>query len=327
MRADLLFSHRSILRCALLIVFMAAGCRQVVTVEPTLQPTATYTPRSTPLPTVATPPPPGSEDNPLSLLFLRPSAVSRGAIDNAAEELQTTLTETNNLLVEIDTLDSGAEAVQALCDSPDGPAAAVWVDGVTYAAALAQGCATPELFIEREDGAGAEVVIIVPNNAPIENVNGLAGAQFCRIGADDLYSWIVPSLLMEASSLSPTQLGGIQDMEDAGELVGAVASGDCDAAGIASADLEAVGSSSRVRALPTEVNVPHSILMIPSVVPLGVRQALTDALIAIAENPEQSSLLEPLLGQTRILRVQEGDLDGWDSFIRATGLDFAEMSR
>ncbi|MFN8527269.1 MAG: hypothetical protein U0670_01500 [Anaerolineae bacterium] len=150
MSATRLFSHRSVLLGALVLILLVSGCRRITSVQPTLQPTATYTPRSTPLPTVATPPPPGDSNNPLDVIFLRPPALSRSAVTSALSELETSLATSTGLTLNLRTVASGAEAVEALCASPDGPAAVAWVDGVTYAVAKAQGCGDPQLMWSHE---------------------------------------------------------------------------------------------------------------------------------------------------------------------------------
>ncbi|MDX2159746.1 MAG: PhnD/SsuA/transferrin family substrate-binding protein [bacterium] len=325
MRAYRLSLHRSIFALALVALLVITGCRSVARVQPTTPPTPTYTPRSTPLPTIATPPPPGSEDNPIALVFGREASQSNAGVAGAVDGLETVLLESYNLTVDVRTVNSSADAVEALCGSPDGPPAAAWVNGVGYAAALARECAQPELLAERREGFGAEVVIIVNSATEIRAVSGLAGARFCRISGDDLYSWIVPSLLMRASGLSPTQLGGVEDVDDANALVTAVAGGDCDAAGIDAAGLERLGSSARIRQLDTTVNVPFSIFMISPVIPLGVRQTLIEALVTTAADAEQAEVLEPLLDQTRLVPISADALDGWNAFIRATRLDFNAM--
>ncbi len=309
--------------CALLTVFVVSSCRSAGPPQPTDIPTATYTPRSTPLPTVATPPPPGTTDNPIQLFFVRPAAVSRGTVTNAARDLETILSETASLSVNIEIAETGAEAVAALCDSPGGVPAAAWVDSVTYAAARI--CAESSLAVVREDGVGADVSIIVPQASEAETIRDLAGAVFCRLSVNDLYTWLIPSLVLQANSVSPTSLGVINDYEDLGDLVSAVGAGDCDAAGVNLAELEAVGGSSRIRELGTSIRVPYPILMIAPSIPLGTRNALTDALVAIAADSVQAELLDPLLDQVRFATTE--DLESWDAFLRRTRLDFSEMAR
>ncbi len=309
----------------LLTVFVVSSCRSAGPPQPTEIPTATYTPRSTPLPTVATPPPPGTTDNPIQLFFVRPAAVSRGTVTNAANDLETILSETASLSVNIEIAETGADAVAALCDSPGGVPAAAWVDGVTYAAART--CAERSLAVVREDGAGADVAIIVPQSSEAQTIRDLGEAVFCRLSVDDLYTWLVPSLILQANSVSPTSLSAINDYPDLGDLISAVGAGDCDAAGVNLAELEAVGGSSRIRELGTSERVPYAILMIAPSIPLGTRNALNDAMLAIAGDSAEAELLQPLLDQVRIATIGEGELESWDALLRRTRLDFSEMAR
>jgi ABC-type phosphate/phosphonate transport system substrate-binding protein len=318
---DYRVSTRFCLIAVLSIVVVLAGCRRVAPdLGPTLQPTPTYTPRSTPLPTVATPPPPGTEDNPIVMIFTDVRA-SRAQIAEASDAVSAALLENAAISVEIDVVERGADAVSALCSSPAGPVTVAWLDGVAYASALAQNCGTPELFIERADGVGAQVVIVVPDNSTANSITDLQDGDFCRLGVSDVYSWLVPALMMQASGLTPTALRSITDYDDAEALLAAVEDGECDAAGISSADLADVGAD--VQELPQNAVVPHAVLMMPASLPLGARDALENALLTLAGDPETAQVLSPLLDQTRIIQLVEGDLDGWDQFIAATRLNFA----
>jgi len=317
------FTHH-VLVVILIAVVMLAGCRSAAPdLGPTSQPTPTFTPRSTPLPTIATPPPPGSEDNPIVMLFTDVRNVSRSEINIAVDDVSAALLESAGIAVDIQVAERGADALTALCASSAGPVAVAWVDGITYAAALAQACAVPALFIERENGTGEQIVIVVPSASTIDNIIELENRRFCRISVSDAFTWLVPALMMQASGVSPTSLRNITDYDDTEALLQAVADRDCDAAGIASADLTAFDGD--VRELPQNATMPHAILMMPPSLPLGSREALKDALIALAENADSAALLQPLLAQTRIVRVTEIDLEGWDAFIAATGLNLATI--
>ncbi|MFN8527268.1 MAG: PhnD/SsuA/transferrin family substrate-binding protein [Anaerolineae bacterium] len=169
----------------------------------------------------------------------------------------------------------------------------------------------------------------MPRSSEAQNAADLAGARFCRLGITDLYTWIVPSLMLTNRGVNPTELSSVQDFEDVSQLVSAVAAGDCDAAGIAQADLDEVGAGNRIRTLEPIVAMPYDILVMPPVVPLGARDALIAAFIAAANDETEAALLQPLLGQ---VAIGGGDTEAetlrqWDTFIRQTRLDFAEMGQ
>jgi ABC-type phosphate/phosphonate transport system substrate-binding protein len=265
------------------------------------------------------------------MLFTGTARVTRGDVNTNGDALEEAILAASNLTVRVQFAASGADAVAALCGSAASPVAVAWVDGVTYAAAQSQGCGEPWLLVEREVGGevspGAQVNIIVNTRAGINGIAELSGATFCRLGVSDLYTWIVPSFMMAASRVAPVSLGAIEDVDTLGALVDAVADGDCDAAGISTADLEDVGAPNTVRALTQPVVVPYAILVMPPAAPLGLREAVTSAISAIAGDPERADVLGALLNQTRVLAVEDDTLNGWDAFVRSTRLNFATMGQ
>ncbi len=328
MNARYVYRHHLIVGLLLVMLVALASCRRVgPEIGPTLQPTLTPTPRSTPLPPVNTEIPPGAEDNPLVMLFTRPPG-SRSEVSDAFDALAAEMLSAANLTITARAVTSGADALEALCDSYGDTSAVAWVDAITYAAAQAQGCGSASLFVERSIAgratSGVTVQVIVNTNSEISSLSDLAGQTFCRLNVADLYTWIVPALMMSASGVLPVALGGIEDYDSLSDMVGDVANGTCDAAGIAAvdyADLE----TSRARALSQTVVVPFAVLVMPDAVPLGTRSAVRDTLLAIAADSERSTILTPLLDQSRLLPADDAALDGWNDFIRATRLNFAEL--
>src|SRR5690606_32204941 len=94
------------------------GCRRASQVQVTVMPTATPTPRSTPLPPVPTAIPSGSEENPVRMVIV--PASSGLSARRAARELETSLSERTGRAVEVVLADRYAEALAALCDSVGG---------------------------------------------------------------------------------------------------------------------------------------------------------------------------------------------------------------
>jgi ABC-type phosphate/phosphonate transport system substrate-binding protein len=318
-----------ILCLVLIVALVAAGCRRAGSSGPAATPTVTLTPISTPLPPVSTPVPVGVEENPVQMV-LRPVA-SLSSARNAASQLEEVLLAESGLTVEIVLASRSAEALGALCESVGNSLAVAWLDAVSYVAAAEQDCGEPALMVDRgsDGGTGAVVQMVVNGSRGISSPSGLNGQDFCRVGYDDLYTWLVPSLVLQANGINPLDdLGSITDYGDAVELLEAVVANECDAVAVLESDLEDMDSETReaLSVIDETVSLPYGVLMYPPDTPLGLRLALDDALIAIAGNPAQAGDLEDLLGQSDLERVDSGDLSSVRSFARESGLDFAAIN-
>jgi ABC-type phosphate/phosphonate transport system substrate-binding protein len=299
---------------------------------PTLQPSFTYTPRSTLLPSLTPTIEPGSAENPIRLFILRPAgAATQGSLNNAANALADALAEDAGVAVEITLVNNDAESVRALCEAiiSDVPTAA-WVSGLGYSAAAGLDCAFPSLQVAREVGGdtqtGETVQIIVNDSLGITDIPSLEGRAFCRVDFSDLFTWIVPTLLLQSNGLDPISgPDAVRDLGDTQTVIDDVASGDCDAAGVSAsdfADLTDSDTRDAIRTLNQTIAVPYAILMYTPAVPLGQRNALDEGLLALGADGAAS--LGTLLNADDVIRVEEGALDDWTAFIGRTDLDFSQ---
>jgi ABC-type phosphate/phosphonate transport system substrate-binding protein len=221
-------------------------------------------------------------------------------------------------------VDSDAQALAALCNSPGGTVSAAWMGGLAYAAAFAQDCGNAVLQVQRgetdAETTGDKSRIIVNPALDVSSVGDLEGNSFCRTRFDDPYSWMIPSLMLEAAGVTTDDLLQIIDYEDVNTLIADVANGACDAAGLASSDVEA---DSGVRTLQESVTIPYRLLVVPSQLPFGQRQQLIDTLTAMSEGAQPESL-EVLLDQSGLVPVEDNDLTSLRSFISRAGMDLAQ---
>lgn len=316
----------------MLAVLLLAGCRRAESVQgPQIQATATPTPRSTPLPAVPTLVPPGIEENPIRMVIRPPgSAVARSLItDFQVEQFESALLEETGLVVEVVTVDRYAEALAALCDSSPTQVTVAWLDGLSYQAAVAQDCGAPELLVERDGQSGEQAHIIASAEQNISSMVSLNGTEFCRLGSEDYYSWLIPSLLMQANGVDPlTGLSAVSDYPDEDALVAAVAEGTC-ATGIAEGDFNQISGALRtdLTLVDSTPPLPYGVLMYPISLPLGERLRLTDGLLALTLDAEASAAMEPFLGQDGLARVDANDFNALTDFLTRTGLDFAQLGR
>ncbi len=314
----------------LCLALLLTSCKRLRGAAPTARPTLTPTPRSTPLPPLPTQIPLGSADNPLHMEIVAPQGSPR-ASSSAVGDLEQALLDEMQMTVSIDLVANDAEALSALCGSPDGTISVAWLSGLGYAAAYAQDCGMAALQVQRGErssgSTGDESVIVVNSRLDISAIGDLQGHSFCRLGYSDLYSWLVPSLMMGAGGVqSADALKSVQDYEDSAALVDAVASGDCDAAGIAASqydDLVGADVRSKVRKLQQSATIPYMVLVVPSELPLGQQEQLSDALVAIG-NGTRADTLKPLLNQDQLVAVTDNDLGSLRAFVNRAGIDLAQ---
>lgn len=312
-----------------LVALLLAGCRRAATTGPTAVPTLSPTPRSTPLPAVPTAIPAGADANPIRMVLVPTSTLSTAR--NATTLLEQALLDESGLTVELVLADRFAEGVGALCESVDNAVTVAWLDGISSVAATEQDCGSATLRVDRGgDGTGMAVQMVAHANLGVTSLGSLNGRSFCRVGYDDLYTWLVPSLLLAANGIEPlTDLGSVTDYADAVDLLNAVASGECDFAGVAEVDYADADTEVRANLTPlTEsVELPYSVLVYPPTAGLGVRRAIDDALLAIIADPERADLLDDLLGAVDLEPIDADDLRPVRNFARDSGLDFTALGR
>ncbi len=309
---------------------MLVACRRESVSGPLVQATLTPTPRSTPLPPVPTTIPPGLEENPITMV-MRPSGnitVARRLLTDAQiEDFEAAILEESGLVVQVTVVDRYAEALSALCDSTPLSVTVAWLDGLTYEAAQAQNCGEPVMQIERDRETGDAGQIVTASSLDVGGVAGLNGRSFCRISYDDYYTWLVPSLLLEAGGVDAVSgLSAITDYDDLDALMEAVADGDCEAAGISELAFAELGDvSDDLNVVASTPPFPYGVLMYPLNLTLGERLRLTDALLALAGDADGEDILRPLLNQDRLAVAEADDLQDLSNFLADTGLDFAQL--
>lgn len=312
----------------LLLVTLLAACRSAqVDLGPQVAATATATPRSTPLPPVATVVPPGTEGNPIRMIMNSASSVTPAQIESFEEALR----EQSDLIIEVVVVERYAEALAALCASIPTDVVVAWLDGISYEAAVAQNCGEPIMQVEKgrtSRTTGDAGQMIAASGRGLSSVQSVRGRTFCRLGLEDYYSWLVPVLMLYASGLNPVNdLETVLEYDSRNELIQAIIEGECDATGISETDYEALRESQReeLTVLETTPDFPYAVLMYPLSLPLGERIRLDNALLALENDREGSAALRPLLGQDGLVRVNAESLEEITEFLQSTRLDFAQL--
>jgi ABC-type phosphate/phosphonate transport system substrate-binding protein len=319
----------------LVLVVILPACRRRAEVEPTALPTLTPTPRSTPLPAVATAVPIGSAESPVRMLVQ--AVGDRDDAETAAGDLQAVLTERTGFTFEIELVERPAEALATLCAAGGAGSVVAWLPEVAYGVAALQECGQPLAQVERRVGndteTGRALEIITTTELGLEDPVALDGRTFCRLGAADFYSWLGMGLALAANDLSPvTNIEAVRDVDDLTALIQAVAEGDCDAAGIPAGSIEELEddlgeAAEQVQILETTPLFPYAVLTVSNGLPLGIREALAEVIPELAEDSETALMMRPLLGQAGVVAATEDDFDDLLRFLRSTGLDFQALGQ
>lgn len=311
-------------------------------------------PAATVSPVVATPVPAGEQANPLRLVFV-PQQGSFAQAQAQEEELEAAIIEATNVTVDVVLLESEADALGALCNPQPDRISAAWLGGFPYAAALAQNCGTPAIKVLRdlhievaaalaaddEDeeeeeaplAAGIPGLIVLSRTLGTGDFTALNGRTFCRLGFDDFYSWLLPSVVLSGRGVTvPDRLGEVVDYDDVALLVAAVGSGDCAGAGISQYDLDEIAAVDdtpvndlRVVDNLTSPPVPFAVLLVPPDVQPGIRLSLLEGLLALAADPDGAELLRPYLGQDALAAIEAGDFADFTDFLAGLGLDLVQL--
>jgi ABC-type phosphate/phosphonate transport system substrate-binding protein len=297
------------LPCLALIV--VAACRGVSSAGPTAQPTATYTPRSTPLPALTATPAPGSAESPLRLVIAGEEA--------AGDPLVRALAASAGLNVVVEYVATQADAVREVCAAADGQQTAALVDGLGFAASM--DCALPLLQVERDDALVIPVQLIANDGAGITVTSQMAFNVFCRLGVTDTVSWVLPQLMLRAAGLDADDLRSIVDVTDVESLIAAVNDGECEAAAVTSDDLSAAAAAERrnVDAVGDPLDFPAGLIVVERSMPLGIREALAQALRDVTAGDTGADVLDALHADG-LVSVDEEGLARWNAFLQEAGL-------
>lgn len=308
----------------------------------TPRPTLTATRLSTPLPYLPTPIPAGFPENPLQIVLV-PANLEAAQANETAFEAE--LLAQTGVTVDIVLATRTAEVVTALCRSGSERVSLAWVDVLGYASAIAQGCGEATLKTV-EQSAG---VVLIARRLETSSLAQLASRTFCRLGYDDFYSWVLPTLILQSEGVAPEQLGQVRDFDTVEALLQAVTDTACDAIGLPEQDYDRLLSEGNplindLRLATRSVELPHGVLVVPPLVPLGNREALLQGLRllsqsveptgeataevtpeATAETAEQSGLFTVFFGDSAWQDVSATTFDSLDRFFESTGINFATL--
>lgn len=334
-----------------LIAFAISACsgRSSSATVATARPTLTLTPLSTPLVYPPTPFPVGSSDNPLRLVLVPTD--SEAAQDNLLL-LETALSEALGVTFTIETVETQADAVAALCGSVTGQVTIALVDALAYAIARDGDCGVPVLRLVRGEGrdtlVGNESVILSELSDTIEGGAGL-DKPFCRVNEDTFYTQVVPTLLLRTLNLQEGALGDVLNRRTYDEALKTLKAGGCWGTVLPASVYDPLADSDDASVegllvVERSARLPFGVLMMPQQVPLTIQERIVAMLSAVETDTDEEatpeaeatsepvptfdlSLLRSFIGDFRFEVLEGDDLVAADGFFDLTRLNFATLGR
>lgn len=326
------------------IVFALAACGggdATPTITP--RPTLTPTPLSTPLAYVPSPIPAGFAENPLQFVIVAQDSANAQAVQ---AELSARLLELSGVNVNVVVANRSAEAISALCRSGIEAVSAVWVAGLGYASARASGCGDALLRLEltdgRNDALGYEGVLLYSRRMETNSVSDTAGKNFCRLGYDDVYSWLLPTLILRNAGVNPDTLR-VRDYADTESLLKGFVDTECDVTAMRLDAYDALveegaNGIGQVRVVSRSQPLPAGVLFVSPLLSSDKQARLIEALLDLsrldstaevtpAPDSTADNLLAPFFGVGRLVRVEARDFNALNSFLDATGINFRGLGQ
>jgi hypothetical protein len=174
---------------------------------------------------------------------------------------------------------------------------------------------------------GLPGVIVVNSEFGATDLSLIDTRTFCRLNTTDFYSWLLPTLVFKAAGIDLTgETVTVVDYDDNGDLLEAVSAGECAMAGVPQNVVDA-GLPANVEIAQTTIPIPFEVLVYPLQTEGGVRQTLSETLLAIASDPGSVEILSPLLNQAVLLPVTTENFIDLQDLIAAAGVDLAEQGQ
>lgn len=292
----------------------------------------TPTPRSTPLPAVATQVPFGTAERPYRVALILPKDSSE-----TGAKLATALKNKTGREFEVQTRQTNAELLADLCG--DVPTLA-WVDGWALVLARLQGCGQAVLRYQRDEGfgprTGLSIEFIANADAPVPTLVALRNRDFCRISDQDVQTWILPvTMLRRVPNFDPfTALRNVKDYPDIPSMLRAVSENVCAAAlqvGTLPAyrnQVEGVTDITRtVRAIPNSASpeLPFGGLVVSSRLPPEIGSAALELFLGSGVTAPLPDSLSGLVVADELVKAQPSDFVEIEKLVEEAGMDPRKM--
>lgn len=264
----------------------------------------------------------GTDENPIIISFV-PSA-DADAVLASAEAITDVLEERTGLTIEAVVPTSYVGAIEALCDGENHASA---LNTFSYVVAHERECADVALASVRFGSPTYTGQIIARADSGIQSLEDLAGKTFCRPDEFSTSGWIIPSITMAAAGVDPET--GLTEVIDAGGHTGvvrAVYDGDCDA-GATFVDArtniaeESPDVNEVVAVIATSAEIPNDTIAFRPDLPEETHDALVNAFIDMANDPDDNVILQELYSWESLIEVDDSFYDPFRQVLDASGID------
>lgn len=202
------------------------------------------------------------------------------------QELVQLLKERVGLVVELRTFPNAGALVEAI---GAGEVHLAWLDPLAYLWGHEKYGVEASLVAIWKGSPTGQGQIIAHADYGIVSLADLKGADFCWLDAPSLTAVVMPRIFLAANGLDPERdLGEVSRVASERELVQAVYDGECQAGATSVDAREAILSEhpdalDKLRVIAKTALIPHQAVGFAADVPAAVRQALTGALLDIAQ--------------------------------------------
>ncbi len=175
---------------------------------------------------------------------------------------------------------------------------------------------------------GMPGVIVVDAQFGATGLGVIQGRAFCRLGIDDLYSWLLPVTVLGSANIDPfgAQVSAV-DRDSLSEIIESIQTQDCVMTGLPQAAYELLSEEQQdaVTVINTTPALPYGIMLYPAAVNEATRETISAAILTIANDDETADQVRPLLAHDAIVPIDEEALGEFDAFIASTRLDFGAL--
>lgn len=270
----------------------------------------------------------GTEENPIVWAFV-PSGDTQ-EIAAGGQAVADMIYEKTGLVVEAMVATEYAGVIEALQSDPPSAHMASLAT-FSYVVAADRGVAEAALVAVRYGRPFYDGQIIANVDSGIESIADLAGKSFARPDPLSTSGWIIPSLTMRAQGVNPdSDLTQIVDAGGHTGVVSAVYNGDVDAG---ATFVDARGNIEedfpdvyeRVEVIAVSAPIPNDGVQFHPDVPEDTREAIVEALLEIAADPEGVEQLNRAYSWTELERHGDEFYDPFRQVLQAAGVDAASL--
>lgn len=267
----------------------------------------------------------GTEDNPLTLLFI-PSEDAQ-EVQAGADDLAALLEEQTGFEIEARVATDYAAAIEAMCGEEAEIGA---LNTFGYVLASERGCAEVGVVSVRFGSPFYSGQIVAGADTGIGELSDItADTVFCRPDPLSTSGWIIPSIAMRAAGVDVDNL----DVVDAGGHDGVITSvynGECEAGASfvdARSNIEEENPDVRERVLVIAESpaIPNDTLSYAGHVPYAMQLLLTEGLLNIAADEDNADLLDAVYNWSGLVRASDVFYDDFRQQLDAAGIDIAEL--